>query len=102
MVGGQLYSLSDYEVLSVDIANMDSPAVSTAVTVGNDAKADDSKYNQYCGYGYGMDYHDDSFNGPFEFMCSMESGDTSHGAPLPPLSVLVGLGWLALRLRRRR
>ena len=101
MVGGQLFSISDYEVLSVDIANMDNPQVATAVTIGADPKASDSKYTQYCGYGMDMSY-DDDFHGPFELMCSMESGTSGRGAPVPPLTVLIGLTWLALRLRRRR
>jgi len=100
MVSGQLYSISDYEVLSVDITNLDHPTAISNVTVGTDPKANDSKYvNQYCGYGGDMMWEgDDSFRGPFEFLCSIPAGG---GTPVPPFTVLVGLAWLAVRTWRR-
>ncbi len=104
-INGELYSISDYEVLAVDIANLDKPLVDTSVTIGTDPKSGDSKYNNYCNYyGHGMDYVDDSFNGPFEFMCSMDTTGKrtrDQSTQVPPLTVLVGIGWLVLRLRRR-
>ncbi len=101
MVGGELYSISDYEVLAVDLSNMDSPRVDTAVTVGTDPNSGSSQYKGYCGYyGHG-DYVDNGFNGPFEFMCTIPAGEGQDGAPLPPLSVLLGLAALLWRMRRR-
>lgn len=91
---GQLLSISDYEVLSVDVTNLDNPRVETQVTIGNTPTSSDD-YSQYCGYG--MDMVDDAH--AFPFFCALGSAE---GVPVPPLSVLLGLAILASRLRRRR
>jgi len=103
MVAPVLYSISDQEVLAVDIDNLDLPKVSTRVTVGSGA-ADNPQAAQYCsdwrnyneGYGYGYDMHEGGF---FMWSCNVDPG---RGTALPPLTVVLGLIWLGAWAARRR
>ena len=97
MVNDHLYSISDYEVLALDIRQLDNPMVDTAVTVGTSPDRSEAM-NQYCGY-YGHD--DDMAYGGFPFMCAIPTAATSP--TLPPASlVLLGLVLVLVAARRRR
>ena len=94
MVNNHLYSISDYEVLAMDIKDMDNPLVDTAVTIGTSV-THSQDYTQYCGYYYG---EDDYADGGFMMFCSAGGGSLT-----PPASmVLLGLLLVGLRARRRR
>jgi hypothetical protein len=95
----RLYSISDYEVLSLDIQVLDNPRVDTAVTVGTDPEAGRDGYRAYCGGGGpgATDIVWDEEEG-FGFLCTMGDG---AGRALPPVSMLGLLALLALRRRRR-
>jgi len=100
MLKSNVYSISDYEVISVSIKDLDAPKVETAVTVGVDPNQG-RDYSSHCYY-YGNErwiVEDDVSSGPFPFFCSLGS---AAGAPIPPLSVMLGLLCLVFRLRRSR
>lgn len=95
----RLYSISDYEILSVDIANLDMPRVDTAVTVGLTPEHDDvaSRYCDSYGDGSFYDGNDVYYEDDYRlFHCSVGR----RQSPVPPLSLSL-LALLAL-LRRRR
>jgi len=99
LVGSQLYSISDYEVLSVQIANRASPVVSGSVTVGS-SLIQDATYTSYCEREYWMG--NDMWEGDYDdtFICSLPAGRLELG--WPPAVLLLGIAWLAARARRRR
>lgn len=103
LVGAELYSISDYEVLALDIGDRDNPRVDTAVTVGLGSyqhPEQNSYCSQYPPHGGHVDYEDDS--APFLFTCQLGEGDAPA---LPPTVFVLGAVWLAgwlLRRRRRR
>lgn len=98
LVGTQLYSISDYEILALEIANRASPAVSGNVTVGS-SLAYESTYTGYCESDYWGHYGNDIWEGDDTFICSLPAGRLELG--WPPALLLLGLGWLALRARAR-
>jgi len=107
MVKSALYSISDEEVLSVDIADLDSPAVNGQVTVGDGSASRNPGATTYCNdwnnwnnsYPRDYVYEDDSGGYPFMWKCSV---DDRGGASLPPLMMLAGLLWLGVWAARKR
>jgi hypothetical protein len=100
LVGSQLFSISEYEVLSVDIADRGQPKVSTAVTVGKNVTPSSTSYTAYCDSGHGwFGEADDSWGG--RFLCSLPASG-ARGPGWPPALLVVGLAWLACRTLRRR
>jgi len=94
LVDSHLYSISDYEVLAMDMHDLDHLVVDTAVTIGTSV-THDQDYNQYCRY-YGDREGDDSYGG-FMMFCS-----AGGGLSMPPVSmVMLGVLFVGLRLRRR-
>jgi hypothetical protein len=108
MIKSSLFSISDEEVLSVDIGNLDSPAVNGRVTVGDGTAQNPNAgtYSSYCNqwndYNNRRDYvyEDDSSGGyPFMWKCSVPCD--RQGTSLPPVMMLVGLLWLGVWVRRQ-
>jgi hypothetical protein len=102
-VQSSLYSISDQEVLALDIANLDNPTVDTRVTVGDGAQsAEAAQYCQDWGDWHDGVYYENDVDGggyPFMWRCAM---DGSGRIPPPPLALMLGLLWLGLRAARRR
>lgn len=97
-----LYSISDYEVLAVDITNRDHPAVRSTVTLGNQLSSD-GYHNEYCQYMEGYNNNQQPWRDGFyhespHFLCSLGEGRVGF----PPTMVLIGIFWLLFRLRRRQ
>ena len=93
LLHGHLYSISDYELLSINIDNLDTPSVRTAVTIGTSVTRPDDPQNQYCGMYMG---NDEEYGGWVMF-CSVGQ---EVGA-LPPVSMVL-LGLLLVVVVRRR
>jgi hypothetical protein len=100
LVWYSLYSLSDYELLAVDIADRDAPVVQSRLTLGHSVVANQAA-DDYCRswdeqerhYMYEHDGHYNRWH-----FCAVGRG----AAGPPPLSLVVlGLGYLVARLRRR-
>jgi hypothetical protein len=104
LVGSQLYSISDYEVLSVDIANRVQPVVSASVTVGS-TLTQNATYSSYCANNYGQDsWGYDGYEGHGHFICSLPASGRV-GSSWPPPVVVLGLIWFVrfvIRSGRRR
>lgn len=104
LIKSSLYSISEHEVLAVDIKDINNPRIDTAVTTGSGEWQDPnrssycSNYNpdDYADY-YGNDYEDSS--GPFMFRCDLGA---AAGTSAPPVSVAIGMIWLGLWFIRRR
>lgn len=105
IVEPQLYSISDEEVVSIDITSLDLPQVSARLAVGPGTAANPGA-SQYCSdwqswgrYDEGYYYDGDEGSGGFYmWRCSVDSG---QGATPPPLTVVIGLLWLGLWIARR-
>jgi len=104
VVEPQLFSISDEEVVSIDIASLDLPQVSARLTVGPGA-ADNPGASQYCSdwqswdqYNEGYYDYDEGSGGFYMWRCSVDAG---RGATPPPLTVVIGLLWLGLWIARR-
>ncbi len=100
LVGTQLFSISDYEILSLAITNRAAPSLSGSVTVGA-SLSQDPTYTSYCSSYPGRDY---MWEGDYDgdaFICSLRgTGPLELG--WPPAVLLLGLAWLALRARAAR
>ncbi len=96
MVQSHLYSISDYEVLAMDIKDLDRPMVDTALTIGTSVKHDQAQIAQYCNmYDYmGEDHY---ATGGWFMACSAGKA----GLTPPASMVFLGLLFLGLRLRGR-
>ena len=100
-----LYSISDYEILSVDFSDRDAPRVQSTVTVGQTVSTS-SEYSSYCEKWQTWDTdrrnyveRDYDYHSHDMFICTV-----GEGAPVgwPPAVMVLGLIWLAAtRLRRR-
>jgi len=89
-VDGELVSISDIGLLSIDVRDLDQPNVSTELNF-------EGTENRGCYYYHDQMYYDGIHEGggfPFMFNCSAQGG-------APGVSILAALGLLAL-LRRRR
>ena len=97
MVQQHLYSISDYEVLAMDIKDLDRPLVDTAVTIGTSVKHDQAQISQYCSM-YNHYGEDDYATGGWFMFCSAGGG----GLTPPTSMVLLAVLFIGLRLRRAR
>jgi uncharacterized secreted protein with C-terminal beta-propeller domain len=103
LVKSALYSISDHEILSVDIKDIDHPRIDTAITTGSGEWQDPNRTSYCSNYNpndytyYGHDDYDSS--GPFMFRCDLGA---AAGTSAPPVSVAIGMVWLGLWFIRRR
>jgi len=108
LVKTALYSISDHEILAIDLKDLNTPRIDTSVNVGQGQWQDPNR-ESYCSdydpsYNYMGDdvWEDDGGGYPFMFRCDMGPGPAGDRLPLPSLSLLLGLLWLGRWAYRRR
>jgi hypothetical protein len=103
LVQPQLYSISDEEVVAIDINDLDNPAVKARIALGPEATNPNasqycSEWNSWDQYREGYYYDDYEPGGFYMWKCSVGAGE---GGSLPPLTVVFGLLWLGVWISRR-